>query len=112
MIRRAHRVSEPPPRQRPTQFSGPLLFPLGRLLATPGALEAMERAQENPVHLLARHATGDWGEVDAEDRATNDRALETGGRILSVYTLGTGEVIWIVTEAERSATTLLLPRDY
>lgn len=112
MIRPAYCVAEQSPRQRPTRVSGPLLFPLGRLLASPGALEAMERAHENPVHLLARHATGDWGELDAEDRAANDRALETGNRILSAYTLAGGDVIWIITEADRSATTLLLPRDY
>ncbi len=72
----------------------------------------MERAQANPVHLLARHATGDWGELDAEDRAANGRAVATGERILSAYTLTTGEQLWIITEADRGATTMLLPREY
>lgn len=98
--------------RRALHLSGPLLFPLGRLLATPGALAAMERAQTNPVHLLARHATGDWGEVDPEDQAVNDRAVDAGDRILSVYTLSTGETIWIITEADRSSSVLLLPREY
>lgn len=103
-------------RRRPTHsaadFSGPLLFPLGGLLATPGALTAMERAGADPVQLLARHATGDWGELDADDQNANDRAIETGNRILSSYSLSTGETIWIITEADRSASTMLLPREY
>lgn len=98
--------------RRSLPLSGPLLFPLGPLLATPGALEAMERAQTNPVQLLARHATGDWGELDAEDRAANDRAVAAGDRILSAYTLESGEQLWIITEADRSATTAILPREY
>lgn len=93
-------------------FSGPLLFPLGRLVATPGALAAMQKAQSNPVHLLARHATGDWGELDVDDQEANDRAVETGNRILSSYSLPTGETVWIITEADRSASTLLLPSEY
>jgi hypothetical protein len=89
-----------------------ILFPLGRLLATPGALAALERAGCDPVHLIARHVTGDWGELDAEDRDANERAVREGSRILSAYRLPAGQRIWVITEADRSLTTLLLPEEY
>lgn len=88
------------------------LFSLGRLLATPGALRALEEAGEPPLSYLARHESGDWGEVDAEDRRANDRAVEDGSRILSVYRTSLGTRLWVITEADRSATTLLLPQEY
>ena len=90
----------------------PVRFPLGRLLATPGALRACDEAGANPAHYLARHASGDWGDLSAEDRAANDRALLTGDRLLSAYRLPNGERIWVITEADRSATTALLPQEY
>ena len=90
----------------------PLLFALGRLVATPAALDELQRAAADPVHYIARHATGDWGEVEAEDRAANDRAVRAGERILSAYRLPTGARLWVITEADRTATTLLLPSDY
>jgi hypothetical protein len=87
------------------------LFPLGRLIATPGALTALTAAGENPVGLLIRHQSGDWGDVVAEDRRANDRDLRDGGRLLSAYSVG-GSRVWVITEADRSATTILLPAEY
>ena len=86
-------------------------FPLGRILATPGALEALRGAGEDPLSYLSRHASGDWGELDAHDRRENELALRHGRRLLSSYPVGEGRV-WIITEADRSVTTLLLPEDY
>lgn len=88
------------------------LFPLGQTLATPGALEALDTANQNPAELLARHQSGDWGEVPPEDAAENDLSVREGFRILSAYTLDTGVKVWIITEADRSATTILLPDEY
>jgi hypothetical protein len=90
----------------------PIRFALGRLVATPGALEAMQRTGANPVQYLARHATCDWGDVDAEDWTANDRAVVDGARLLSAYRLPDGTPIWVITEADRSATTFLLPSEY
>lgn len=85
---------------------------LGRLLATPGALEALAESGQSPNHFLARHASGDWGLVDAEDRRLNDEALHDGSRLLSVYkTLG-GVRLYVITEADRSATTILRADEY
>lgn len=89
-----------------------LRFPLGRIVATPGALAAFERAGESPLPLLARHGTGDWGELDEHDREANERAVRHGERILSAYLVGTGERLWVITEADRSVTTFLLPSEY
>ena len=94
-----------------TTNAGRPLFPLGQLVATPGALQALAAAGVTPAQLLARHVTGDWGEVDAEDAAENAFSLAHGFRILSSYPLGE-ERIWIITERDRSATTLLLPSEY
>lgn len=90
------------------------LFELGRVVATPGALDAMDEidAWEATVHvLLTRHVTGDWGDVDEHDQGVNRQAVESGQRILSQYTFGERR-IWIITEADRSATTILLPEEY
>ena len=87
-------------------------FPFGQVVATPGALEALEEAGETAATLLRRHITGDWGEVDEHDRQENERSLVDGCRLLSVYTLSTGTKLWIITEADRSSTTLLLPSEY
>lgn len=89
-----------------------LLFPLGQLLTTPGAETALSEAAIPPIDLLRRHATGDWGDLDAEDRRANDHSIKNGTRILSAYKLTTGKKVWIITEADRSATTLLLPSEY
>lgn len=93
------------------------LFNLGRVVATPGALEALEKAGQQPWQLLVCHVQGQWGDLDDEDRRLNDQAVKDGGRILSAYTLKTGLRLWIISEAEddrgnRAATTLLLPDEY
>jgi len=87
-------------------------FPLGRIVATPGALSALEHSGDNIGMLLRRHVTGDWGELDEHDRSENELSVEQGFRILSAYTLGSGVRIWIITEADRSGTTLFLPSEY
>src|SRR5690348_14752048 len=87
-------------------------FSLGQIVATPGALAALGRSGEFPQKFLSRHASGDWGEVDAEDKRANDQALRHGLRILSAYITSTGEKLWIITEADRSVTTILLPDEY
>jgi hypothetical protein len=88
-------------------------FPLGQIVATPGALQTLLHAGFDAARLLARHERGDWGDVDAHDRAANNAALADGARLFSAYALGdTGERIWIITEADRSATTILRPDEY
>ena len=93
------------------------LFNLGRIVATPGALEALDKAGQQPREFLARHVRADWGVVDGEDAEANNRAIKDGSRILSAYLLGDGTKLWIISEAEddhgrRAATTLLLPDEY
>ena len=88
------------------------LFALGRVVATPGALELLTRTEQTPLEFLARHSRGDWGECDSEDAKENDLSVKAGFRVLSVYRTRTGEKIWIITEADRSVTTLLLPSEY
>jgi hypothetical protein len=75
-------------------------------------LQALGRAQQSPTEFLARHASGDWGEVDAEDWKLNDAAVKAGERILSAYKTKDGERIWIITQADRSSTCILLPDEY
>jgi hypothetical protein len=92
-------------------------FSLGQIVATPGAIEALESAGQTAKEFLARHAQGDWGIVNAEDRQANDASRLDGSRILSAYRLNDGTKIWIITEAaddngNRAATTLLLPEEY
>jgi hypothetical protein len=87
-------------------------FPLGRIVATPGALAALEEAGESPGTFLKRHVTGDWGEVDEHDRQENEFSVVQGFRLLSAYTITNGTKLWIITEADRSATTILLPSEY
>lgn len=87
-------------------------FPAGQVIATPGALAALEDAGESPSIFLKRHLTVDWGEVDDRDRRENELSVVQGFRLLSAYTLSNGTKLWIITEADRSATTLLLPSEY
>jgi hypothetical protein len=87
-------------------------FDLGCIVATPGALEAMEANQTSPYEFLRRHSAGDWGELEREDKAENDWALVRGLRILSAYSMPDLTRIWVITEADRSATTILLPEEY
>lgn len=90
-------------------------FPLGRVLATPAALDALggedDARNENLSTLLARHVTGDWGEVGDEDSRANELALRQGTRLLSAYSVR-GRKVWLITEGDRSATTALLPAEY
>lgn len=96
---------------------------MGQIIATPGAIEALcevhgNRWREGARVLLMRHAKGDWGDIHPEDRGLNEKSLENGSRLLSVYKLPqrapgvTPPKLWIITEADRSATTLLLPDEY
>jgi len=87
-------------------------FDLGRIVATPGALEALNLSGETPATFLRRHIAGDWGDLDEHDRAENEIAVKEGFRLLSAYQLGDGTKIWIITEADRSSTTILLPSEY
>jgi hypothetical protein len=84
---------------------------LGQLVATPGALTALQESGQSPLDFVARHVTGDWGEVDQEDWQLNDEAVKEGTRILSAYSLNSGVRIWIISE-DRSVTTILLPDEY
>lgn len=106
------------------------LFPLGQVVATRGALDLLKQTQTEPDKLLALHVTGDWGDCDPEDVQTNVEALKHGARLMSVYRLplGTGRrhdqpireladdladrTVWVITEADRAVTTLLLPSEY
>lgn len=87
------------------------LFPLGRILATPGVLEHFDRHEINAQPYLERHQCGDWGDVPTDDKRENDFSVQNGFRVLSAYSAG-GERFWIITEADRSATTLLFPHEY
>ena len=87
-------------------------FPLGQVVATPGALEALKESAQTPDFFLDKHANGDWGMVDAEDKAENDLSVREGLRILSAFKTLKGKKLWIITEADRSSTTLLLPDEY
>ena len=86
-------------------------LPLGRVVATPGALELLSEAGEDAFGYLARHATGDWGDLCAFDRRQNEVALRDGHRVFSAYDVPAGRV-WVITEADRSVTTVLLPEEY
>jgi hypothetical protein len=85
-------------------------FPLGRLLSTPGVLEQVPL--QDMLTALSRHIRGDWGELSEEDRAENDLSLSRGFRLLSAYRTKAGVPFWIITEADRSSTTVLLPDEY
>src|SRR5262249_32964915 len=89
-------------------------FRPGRLVATPRARQALEDAGDPTMGmgLLQRHLEGDWGEVSEEDQEANNSALKYGGRLLSSYRIGNGVELWVITEADRSVTTVLLPDEY
>jgi hypothetical protein len=92
-------------------------FSPGRIVATPAALEALDKSGQSPTVFLNRHVVGDWGDVCHEDRQANDQSLLDGSRLLSAYRTSLGEKIWIITEAvddsgNRAATTILLPSEY
>jgi hypothetical protein len=90
-------------------MTGPL--PLGRVVATPGALEALSDAGEHPLSYIVRRASGDWGDLCAHDHRQNEIALRESYRVFSSYEVGEGRV-WVITEADRSVTTILLPEEY
>ncbi len=87
-------------------------FALGQIVMTPGATAAVAATGERPFPSLARHQRGDWAEVSPEDATENDFSVTHGFRILSAYALRDGTRIWGLTEADCSATTMLLPDDY
>ena len=87
-------------------------FRLGQIVATPGALEALARSHEEPFSFLIRHVSGDWGDLTAHDKGENEQSILDDCRILSAYHLRDGTKIWIITEANRAATTILLPDEY
>jgi hypothetical protein len=87
-------------------------FPPGRVVATPAALALLERSGKVPGEYLDKHLSGDWGDLDAHDYRENERALKTGTRLFSAYTVSPLNTLWIITESDRSSTCLLLPSDY
>ena len=101
--------SEAPTQEQDTGPKGPR-FDLGRVVSTPGALAAVTR--EDIATALARHHRGDWGDVGPVDWQMNEMALGEGDRLFSVYYALNGVKIWVITEADRSATTVLLPDEY
>jgi hypothetical protein len=87
-------------------------FEPGRIVATPGALEAFRASGDDPLAYLIRHIAGDWGDLDEHDRKENELSLERDWRILSSYRMNNGTRFWIITEANRSSTCFLLPSEY
>ena len=87
-------------------------FSPGSVVATPGVLEAFRASGDDPLAYIIRHLAGDWGDVDEQDSRENELSLIHGFRLLSAYTLNGGTIIWIITEADRSVTTVLLPEEY
>jgi hypothetical protein len=88
------------------------LFPLGQTYATPGALEALSEAEQEAAEFLHRHQSGDGSEMCEEDRRENQFSIDKRLRIFSAYHTSKGQKLWVITEADRSATTLLLPSEY
>jgi hypothetical protein len=88
------------------------LFSWGQVVATPGALEALKQNNQHASEFLIRHVRGDWGCLCPEDKASNDEAVVDDLRILSAYKLQDGTKVWVITECDRSVTTVLLPEEY
>lgn len=97
---------------RPARTGARPLFPMGQIVATPGALAALAAAGQTPFEFLVRHNAGDWGDLVEEDRRENERALQHGSRLFSAYKLNDGAKIWLITEWDRSVTTILTPMEY
>lgn len=89
-----------------------LLFPLGQTVMTIGAKQSLIESSQQPIEFLSKHQSGDWGIVGNEDWQENEFSLKNGYRLLSVYLTANGEKLWIITEADRSVTTILLPEEY
>ena len=87
-------------------------FPPGQVVATPSALDVLTKSGQSPADFLSRHVRGDWGEVGEDDKQLNDEALVNGERLLSAYRTLHDVRIWIITEADRSSTCVLLPEEY
>jgi hypothetical protein len=87
-------------------------FAPGSIVATPAVLAAFQAAGDDPLAYLVRHLAGDWGELNEHDRRENELSLQHGWRILSAYRMSNGTKFWVITEADRSATTFLLPDEY
>jgi hypothetical protein len=100
------------PHTNTQQEAGAVRFALGQTFITPGAQEALEMAGQTAIEFLRRHLSGDWGELSEADVKENELSIEQGFRLLSRYETAKGERIWIITEADRSATTILLPDEY
>lgn len=96
--------------QKRNPFARKLSFALGTTVMTRGAMDAIDALEI--VTFVARHARGDWGEVNDDDWKENDLSVENGYRILSAFTSRSGAKVWVITEADRSATTVLLPEEY
>ena len=88
------------------------LFSLGQVVATPAALAALEKAGQAPQEFLSRHIRGEWGDVCEEDRRENEFSVERGFRLLSSYRTHAGAKLYVITEADRRVTTILLPEEY
>ena len=88
------------------------LFPPGRLVATPGALALLAQTNKSHLEFLSRHLRGDWGDLDQEDKTENELSLKHGFRLMSSYQVTETDKLWVITEADRSVTTLLLPEEY
>ena len=99
--------------EREKDLAGARVLPLGRVVATAGAVDLLVGTDTDPAAFLRRHALGDWGDLCEGDRRNNDEALHVGGRIASAYLVdGTAEKVWVITEWDRSVTTLLLAEEY
>jgi hypothetical protein len=94
------------------QKSSVTRFALGQTYMTPGAEEALMIAGQTGIEFLRRHMSGDWSELSDEDVRENELSLREGFRVLSTYRTVKGQKLWIITEADRSATTILLPSEY
>jgi hypothetical protein len=88
------------------------LFSAGQIVATPGALALLEQANQSPLEFLSRHLRGDWGDLCQDDKTENELSLKYGFRLMSSYQVTDTERLWIITEADRSVTTLLLSAEY
>ena len=88
------------------------LFPAGKIVATPRALALLEQVNQSPLEFLSRHLRGDWGDLCQDDKTENELSLKYGFRLMSSYQLTDTEKLWVITEADRSVTTLLLPSEY
>jgi hypothetical protein len=91
---------------------GEAKFPMGQIVATLGALSAMSESGQNPAEFIERHAQGDWGELCADDCEANERALKSGARLFSRYMTTKNHPLYVITEWDRSITTILVPEEY